>query len=290
MTSLAQQESGGWATIIVPTVPEFLSSVSGSAVGIGSGSSQSSGGAHTRFLRLDARCWSVCPDECTELYHEIATCLFLHSEFHAAQLCVEFALQHVRPVADRALFYELHIQSLNQQTFLSEALDFGLAYLRELGVELVSELTPSLRAWINAVPDLHQESSFQHHPMFAQDEAADPSVISAMSLLSALTPTLLFLPSPKLYDVSLTMLHLTQTAGVTPESGFAFAVSRQTHAHTHTQQARSYPASQPARGRCASSLPSVCMRASAHALCYGAPFMLCFLRSTPSLCGARTIS
>jgi hypothetical protein len=206
------------------------------------------------FLALDSRCWNACMRDCLLIYCEVAQCLFLSSEFRAAQLCTEYALQKVTQLNARAHFFELHVQSLTQQSHFREGLQAGLSYLAELGIELVQSLDEPLREWLYAVPDLEDEATFHQHPVFASEDASDENILAAMSLLAAMAQTLLFVGSPTLHagmthgrdatakrqtcesahsvlffcvlplSVSLTMLTLTLNHGLTPESGLAFAI------------------------------------------------------------------
>ena len=169
-------------------------------------------------ITVSEACWQDSYATCLRCYQNLAQCYFLSSEYVATQQTIEYILSRVTDITDRGTVFDLHIQSLNQQSLMQMAVDVGLDHLRELGVELLPELSPELRAWIYAFPDVNDESTFHRHPVFSCEQHTNPVV---MLLLSSLCSSLFFINSPKFYNNIITMLDQTVRCGATPETAYA---------------------------------------------------------------------
>ena len=191
------------------------------------------------FDRLPASVWQHSYSFCCRLYTELCFCAFLAGRARSSQLCIEYTLEHVVAIAERGQLWELHVQTLMVQGLMQEAVDTSLSYLRELGVELESEMSPELERWVVGQPPFNgaNEATFHHHAVFKLENNPAPL---AMNLLSAFTAALFFLKSALFPRVVWTMLNLTMRQGVTPESAFAFALYSMTLWGTHSRYTQNF--------------------------------------------------
>lgn len=83
------------------------------------------------------------------------------------------------------MIVQLHVQSLNQLQRMDEAVEFGLAHLSELGVQLVEEMPADLREWCYSL-DPDDEESFQSHPVLRMEPMSQPLHLISMQIMSAL--------------------------------------------------------------------------------------------------------
>lgn len=173
------------------------------------------------FLRVDDASWTHSRALCMRLYHELAQCLFLTNDYVASQQCIEYALAQLSDTHDRALFHELHVQSLYQQSDLPGSLAAGLAHISEMGIDLPTAISPELRAWLDAVPAGADDAILAQHPVFSSEEMSDTSGIV---LLGSLTLTMYFSGDLRTYRLVLAMLDLTRRHGISPDAGHAFSI------------------------------------------------------------------
>jgi GAF domain-containing protein len=202
--------------------------------------------ASAEFLVVSDEVWAESYASCLRIYQDLAQCLFLASAYQQCQLCVEYVLDHASNVQERSAQFELHVAVLSQQTRMQEALDTGLAHLKELGVELMPAMTPELEQWIFDVPDVTDERTFKEHKLFQLEEMPNPIV---MTLLTSVCPPLFFLRSPLFYNVIITCLQLTKERGLTPELAYALGCYGLILWSTHKHYSEIY-----ALGRCAKML------------------------------------
>jgi len=70
------------------------------------------------------------------------------------------------------------VKTYTHQLMLVEAEKCGMEHLRELGIELLPEMTPELAEWCFAVPDVEDESTYSvsaHPCTCAQARPCGPS-------------------------------------------------------------------------------------------------------------------
>lgn len=114
------------------------------------------------------------------------------------------------------------MQAYNQQQLLAEAEQCGLLHLRELGVSLLSSMSPALEAWCFGV-DPADERSYSRHPVLSSEPMSAPMDILIMQVLSSLVPSMFVLPSSPFASLVITMLQHTMTRGSSPDAGLSFA-------------------------------------------------------------------
>jgi predicted ATPase/GAF domain-containing protein len=192
------------------------------------------------FERVSQEVWQRYPRLTFQLYFELCFCLFLNGRSHASQFCIEYVQLNLTSVStERGQLWELHVQTLMVQGLMQEAVDTTLAYLTQLGVELETELSPELDAWMKGNPPFNgaDESTYHHHPVFKLEPNPHPL---AMNLLAAFTAALFFLKSALFPRVVYTMLSLTMQCGVTPESAFAFGLYSMTLWSSHNRYTENF--------------------------------------------------
>lgn len=165
------------------------------------------------FLQLPSSSWQRSFDTCALLYSDLARSFFLSSLYPAAEKCVEYALSHMRDVTDRSPLFELHVISISSQLRLSDALAVGLAHMKELGIEMVPDMSAELKEWIYSV---HECDGIIQHPVFEQEEMTDSAALQATVLAGTLTPILYLRHSPLFSNNALTMLQLTKVSELCP--------------------------------------------------------------------------
>ena len=195
--------------------------------------------AEEAYQHVSEDTWHRLPALCFQFFNSLCFCLFLDGRADSSTRCIEYTIAHLSNVADRSTLWELHIQVLMTKGSVEQALGIGLDYLKELGVELETHMSPELEAWVKGPPpfDGQDESTYRHHPIFHLEPNPNRMVMTLLSSLGAAA----FIVAPHLFPrIAYTLLNETRHHGVAPESAVGMGLYVVTLWGTHSMYKENY--------------------------------------------------
>ncbi len=161
---------------------------------------------------LSANCWSSQYEIALNLHVEAADVFYLKTEFEQSESVVDVILNHALMPFDRTKAYDLKIQSYIAQNRMVEAIALGLQVLETIGVSLL-DLSNGEQSL--PVPSLDAVATLPR--------MTDPTHLSALQILAAITSPALNAQPEYLLPIVLTQIDLCTTHGYSDLSAFAYS-------------------------------------------------------------------
>ncbi|MDY7015140.1 MAG: GAF domain-containing protein, partial [Cyanobacteriota bacterium] len=171
---------------------------------------------------LEEDCWQEQYDLTFALYAEAAEAAYSSGDFNEMEARSQVALQQAQTLADTVRIYTIKIQAYSAQNQLLEAVKTGLSALKLLGFPLSErptelEISGELETIRAHLAETTVEALVDLPPM------QDPTALSAMKILSRITPAV-YMAAPQLYPLVVgRQVNLSLNYGNTPTSAYAYS-------------------------------------------------------------------
>ncbi|MDH4199548.1 MAG: EAL domain-containing protein [Spirochaetia bacterium] len=155
------------------------------------------------------------------LYNETADCEYINTHFEESARLSQIILDNAQSVLDKVRVIEIKIASLTPQNKLNEAVECGLSFLKELGIEISPDpgkFSSLLKLIMTRLKIGNQAEKLSGLPVMK-----DPKSLAAMDIIIHLTPAC-FISSPNLVPpLVILLVNLSLKFGISEKSAYGFA-------------------------------------------------------------------